>query len=118
MELNGVLVDINTNEIICMGYGTIREVRKAIEILQERKIVNLTTALTYEKAMDMMPGGIGTFPYITPENLAKIDMSEVRAIQKMVDGVMIRVYHHNGTWKIMFNNINAYYPSDKFLLSF
>lgn len=100
LELNGILVDKGTDEIVCVGYETTREVRKPIEILQERKVIDLKTPITEEQAWGMMPKYIGTFPYVTHVDLDKLTMDDVAMMQKMVDGVMIRIYYHDDTWHI------------------
>lgn len=100
LELNGVIVDRITNEIVCMSYETTREVRRGIEILQERRLIDLKTNLTDTEIVAMLPEHLDTFPYITPEKLETIPMDEVSVIQRMVDGVMIRVYFYDGKWRI------------------
>jgi len=99
LTLNGVLVNKNTNEIVCMGYETTYEVCSASDLLRMRN-KEFTNTLSEEDALTKLPVGLGTFPYITPTELGRLTNADVREYQRMVDGVAIRVYNVDGEWRI------------------
>jgi len=99
LSLNGVLVNRNTNEIVCMGYETTYEVCSASDLLRMRN-PEFTSTLSEEEAMTKLPVGLGTFPYITPTELEKMTNDDVKSYQRMVDGVAIRVYNVDDSWRI------------------
>jgi hypothetical protein len=101
LNLNGVIVNRHTNEIVCFGYETSREVLPAAELLRRRN-GHFCGMLTEDEAQDLLPSGLGTYPYITPNDLSKYTNDDVRCYQSMVDGILIRVYYDDAakTWRI------------------
>jgi len=99
LDLNGVIVDRMTNEIVCMTYNTCHNIKMASKLVHERN-PHHTKSLTEDEAIECLPKGLGTFPYITPNELAKTESNAGIRYQKMVDGVMIRVYTYNGKTKV------------------
>jgi hypothetical protein len=100
LNLNGVIVNRDTNEIVCFGYEMSREVLSARELLRQRNGDN--GFITEEAAVECLPKGLGTYPYITPNDLAKYTNDDVACYQNMIDGVTIRLYFDPAaeTWRI------------------
>jgi hypothetical protein len=99
LNLNGVLVNKITNEIVCMGYDTTYEVCSASDLLHTRNS-EFSHQLSETDALTKLPAGLGTFPYITPTELAKLTNDDVNEYQRMVDGVAIRVYNDGDSWRM------------------
>jgi hypothetical protein len=101
LNLNGVVVNRKTNEIVCFGYETSREVLPAAELLRRRN-GNFCGMVTEDEAQELLPAGLGTYPYITPNDLSKYTNDDVKCYQSMVDGILIRVYYDPSaeTWRI------------------